>query len=247
MGAKIGEQHVHLRPLASDPAFDGFSSHLNQARHLNEVEKRGVCGYDLPILVDDHKSLWNGLDKPQNIGVVVRRRPCSLAKPRKQDDEMGSAILTVKGARQQDASLVAFELNMDIVDTRRHAGCGKEGLRNLPAALADQGLERLSDQLFWVDTQKGQRCGIRLDDLRGVRVHNQHRLGGELKQKSVALFRVPDADVLALHLLLRFGQSLLQNRHGPEIPADSEKPPVRPKPANPVAHRDVRVVRWSGD
>ena len=69
------------------------------------------------------------------------------------------------GTRQQDASLVAFELNMDIVDTRRHAGCGKEGLRNLPAALADQGLERLTDQFFWIDTQKGERCGIRLDDL----------------------------------------------------------------------------------
>ena len=171
---------------------------------MNKVEKGGVCGYDLPIRVDDHKGFWNGLNKSQNIGVVVRRRPCSIAKPRKQDDEMGNAILTVKGACQQDASLVAFELNMDIVDTRRHARCGKEGLRNLPAALADQGLERLTDQFFWIDPQQGKRCGIRLDDLRGVRVHNQHRLRGQLKQKSVALFRVPDADVLALHLLLRF-------------------------------------------
>ena len=68
-----------------------------------------------------------------------------------------------------------------------------------------------------------------------------------MKQKSVALFRVPDADVFALHLLLRFGQSLLQNRHGPEIPANREKPPVRPKPANPVAHRDVRARGWLGD
>ena len=54
---------------------------------------------------------------------------------------------------------------MDIVDTRRHAGCGKEGLRNLPAALADQGLERLADQFFWIDPQKGQRRGICFDDL----------------------------------------------------------------------------------
>ena len=73
-------------------------------------------------------------------------------------------------------------------------------------------------------------------------VQNQHRLGGELKQKSVSLFRVPNADVFALHLLLRFGQSLLQNRHGPEIPANREKPPLRSKPPNPVTDWDVRAV-----
>ena len=73
---------------------------------------------------------------------------------------MGSSILTVQGTGQQDASLVAFELNMDVVDTRRHARRGKEGLRSLPAALANQGLERLTDQFFWLDPQEGQRCGF---------------------------------------------------------------------------------------
>ena len=63
-----------------------------------------------------------------------------------------------------------------------------------------------------------------------------------MKQESVALFSVPDADVFALHLLLRFGQSLLQTRHGPEIPADGEQPPVAPEPANSVADRDIRAV-----
>ena len=63
-----------------------------------------------------------------------------------------------------------------------------------------------------------------------------------MKQEAVSLFRVPDADVFALHLLLRFGQSLSQNRHWPEVASNSKKPPVRPKPANPVAHRDVSVV-----
>src|SRR3984957_15270483 len=163
--AEIGEQDVDLSSLASDPAFDRLSSHLNQVRNLNKVEKRGVCGHYQPMLVDDHKSLWNGLNKPQNIGAFVRSRPSCPAEPRKQNYKMGSAILTIKRTRQQDASLVAFELNMNIVDTRRHASRGKEGLRNLPAALADQGLKRLAEQFFWIDSQKSQCCRICFDDL----------------------------------------------------------------------------------
>ena len=165
MRAKSREQDVNLGALASDPAFDRLSSHLNQVRNLNKVEKSGVCGHDLPIRVDDDKSLWNGLNKPQNIGVVIRGHPPCLAEPRKQDDKMRSALLTVKGTGQQDAPPVTFKLNMNIIHTRRDARRGKEGLRNLPAVLGNQGLERLSDQLFWVDPQKGHRCGIRFDDL----------------------------------------------------------------------------------
>ena len=64
--------------------------------------------YDLPIRVNHDKSLRNGLDKPQDIGVVVRRRPSCLAKARKEYDQVGRSILTIQGARQQDASLAAF-------------------------------------------------------------------------------------------------------------------------------------------
>src|ERR1700722_3292598 len=163
--AEIGEQDVDLGSLASDPTFDKLSSHLNEIRNLNKVEKCGVRGHDLPIRIDDHKSLWNGRKKAQNIGVVVRGRPSRLAEPRKQDNNMGGSILTVQGTGQQDAYLVAFELNMDIVDTRVHARRGKEGLRSLPAALADQGLERHTDQFFWLDSQEGQRCRICFNDL----------------------------------------------------------------------------------
>ena len=144
--AKIGEQDVDLGSLASDPASDGFSSHLNQARRLDKVEKSGVCGDDFPIRVNDDKSLRDGLDEAQNIGVVVRRRPCRLAEPRKQNDKMGSAILTIKRTRQQDASLVAFELNMDVIDTRRHSSRGKKDCETclLPSLTRDSNARPIS-------------------------------------------------------------------------------------------------------
>src|ERR1700722_14910733 len=117
---------------------------------------------------DPHRRPQKPLEWPQEGAEYWRRRsrsPLSSRRAAKARQQYGGSLLTVQGTGQQDASLVAFELNMDIVDPRRHARRGKEGLRSLPAALADQGLERHTDEIFWLDSQEGQRWRICLNDL----------------------------------------------------------------------------------
>ena len=86
-------------------------------------------------------------------------------------------------------------------------------------------------------------AGLASIDALAAGVDDQHRLAGELEQQSIALFSVANARVFALHRLLRLGETLLQGRHGAQIAADGDEPPIVAVAERAVAHGKIGAFR----
>ena len=156
---------------------------------------------------------------------------------------MGFVFLTEQRSRKQKGFAVFRHLDVDIVDARRDAQRRHEGLRRLAARPVEQVGKARAHELAGVLAEQGGSGGIRLDDSLVARVDDDNRFRGELEKQAIALFRIANARVLALHRLLRLGQTLLQRGHGAQVASNRDDASVLAVSDRAVADRNVRSLR----
>ncbi len=106
----------------------------------------------------------------------------------------------------------------------------------------EQVLEFPPDQASGLGAEEMRRRRVDVDDARGAGIENEDGFGGELEKQAIALLRVADPRVLALHLLLRFDKALLESRHRPQIAPHDENPAIVAEADRAVADRHVRAL-----
>ena len=88
---------------------------------------------------------------------------------------------------------------------------------------------------------------VRLDDLLGGRVDDQHRLRGHLEEKAVTRLDVAQPPVIALHGLLGVHEPLLERGDGPQVSPQGDYTPVLTELHRRVEQRYVGTRRVTDD
>ena len=171
---------------------------------------------------------------------------------RQPREDIGRLVLPVERRRQAAVAATGREADLDRLGGRARRGGGEQRPGAVAAADLEDAGEGCPGDGRRVAADQPPRGGVDLDEAVGRGIDDQHRLGRQVEQQAVARLGLAQAEIVALHRLLRLEQPLLHRRGRAQVAAERDDLAVVARPDGHEAQRQrcslatsaVAAQRW---